>query len=77
MAEVVRKQAEVGVDVPSDGEFGKISWTQYVVERLDGIERREQPAGGGIYPTARIARTSPNFTRSMTRSRPRCGSIRW
>src|SRR4029077_12629351 len=32
VAEVVRKQADVGVDVVSDGEFGKsISWSQYVL----------------------------------------------
>jgi 5-methyltetrahydropteroyltriglutamate--homocysteine methyltransferase len=39
--EVVRQQAEAGVDVPSDGEFGKsISWSQYALERLSGFERR-------------------------------------
>jgi 5-methyltetrahydropteroyltriglutamate--homocysteine methyltransferase len=41
VAEVVRKQAEVGVDVVSDGEFGKgISWSQYVFERMEGFEKR-------------------------------------
>jgi len=41
VAEVVRRQAETGIDVPSDGEFGKsISWSQYVLERLSGFERR-------------------------------------
>jgi 5-methyltetrahydropteroyltriglutamate--homocysteine methyltransferase len=41
VAEVVRRQAEVGIDVPSDGEFGKsISWSQYALERLSGFERR-------------------------------------
>jgi len=41
VAEVVRQQAHVGVDVISDGEFGKsISWSQYVLERLSGFERR-------------------------------------
>jgi 5-methyltetrahydropteroyltriglutamate--homocysteine methyltransferase len=41
VAEVVRQQAETGIDVPSDGEFGKsISWSQYVLERLSGFERR-------------------------------------
>lgn len=45
VADVVRKQAEVGVDIPSDGEFGKTMWTQYVVERLGGIERRDLPPG--------------------------------
>ena len=27
VADVVRKQAEVGVDIPSDGEYGKLGWT--------------------------------------------------
>ncbi len=45
VAEVVRHQAEIGVDVVSDGEFGKaISWNQYVVERLSGFELRPIPA---------------------------------
>jgi 5-methyltetrahydropteroyltriglutamate--homocysteine methyltransferase len=43
--DVVRQQTDAGVDVPSDGEFGKTMWTQYVVERLGGIERRDLPAG--------------------------------
>jgi 5-methyltetrahydropteroyltriglutamate--homocysteine methyltransferase len=38
VAEVVRQQAEVGIDVPSDGEFGKRGWTSYVAERLGGLE---------------------------------------
>jgi 5-methyltetrahydropteroyltriglutamate--homocysteine methyltransferase len=54
VGEVVRKQAEVGVDVPSDGEFGKsISWSQYVLERLSGFERR--PVKPGADPFARGA----------------------
>jgi len=40
VAEVVRKQAELGVDVVSDGEFGKESWFTYVMQRLDGYEVR-------------------------------------
>jgi len=44
--DVVSHQAEIGVDVVSDGEFGKaISWNQYVVERLSGFELRAIPAG--------------------------------
>src|SRR5215813_11949450 len=54
VAEVVRKQAEVGVDVISDGEFGKsISWSQYVLERLSGFERR--PVQPGANPFQRGA----------------------
>ena len=38
---IVRRQVEAGVDAVSDGEFGKsISWSQYVLERLSGFERR-------------------------------------
>jgi 5-methyltetrahydropteroyltriglutamate--homocysteine methyltransferase len=41
VAEVVHSQAEAGIDVVSDGEFGKsISWSQYVLERLSGFESR-------------------------------------
>ncbi len=39
--EVVRHQHEVGIDIVSDGEFGKsIAWSMYVVKRLSGIELR-------------------------------------
>jgi 5-methyltetrahydropteroyltriglutamate--homocysteine methyltransferase len=52
--EVVRRQAEAGIDVVSDGEFGKsISWSQYVLERLSGFERR--PIKPGANPFARGA----------------------
>src|SRR5208282_2015109 len=50
VAEVVRQQAETGVDVVSDGEFGKsISWSQYVLERLSGFERRPIEAGANPF----------------------------
>ncbi len=39
--DVVRRQREAGLDIPSDGEFGKaISWSQYALTRLSGFERR-------------------------------------
>src|SRR5262249_17069099 len=41
VADVVREQAKAGIDIVSDGEFGKsISWAQYALERLSGFERR-------------------------------------
>ena len=43
---VVLRQLEAGIDVPSDGEFGKsISWSQYALERLSGFERRTARPG--------------------------------
>jgi 5-methyltetrahydropteroyltriglutamate--homocysteine methyltransferase len=50
VAEIVRQQAEAGVDVVSDGEFGKtISWSQYALERLSGFERRPMKAGANPF----------------------------
>lgn len=50
VADVVRRQAEAGIDVISDGEFGKsISWSQYVLERLSGFERRPVKPGGNPF----------------------------
>ncbi len=44
VAWVVRHQAEAGIDVVDDGEYGKnISWAQYALERLSGFERRPVP----------------------------------
>lgn len=58
VAQVVRRQAEAGIDVPSDGEFGKsISWSQYALERLSGFERRAaRPAEHGFNRGADRAR---------------------
>jgi 5-methyltetrahydropteroyltriglutamate--homocysteine methyltransferase len=55
VAAVVHRQAEAGIDVVSDGEFGKsISWSQYVLERLSGFERRPIKSGV-VNPFARGA----------------------
>jgi 5-methyltetrahydropteroyltriglutamate--homocysteine methyltransferase len=45
VAGVVRKQADVGVDVVSDGEYGKAGWIRYVAERLGGFVHREMRPG--------------------------------
>src|SRR5918998_1315548 len=40
--DVVRKQAEAGIDIVSDGEFGKsLTWAAYVNKRLGGLEFRQ------------------------------------
>jgi 5-methyltetrahydropteroyltriglutamate--homocysteine methyltransferase len=50
VAEIVAHQAAAGIDVVSDGEFGKsISWSQYVLERLSGFERRPVAAGANPF----------------------------
>ena len=50
VAEVVKQQADAGIDVVSDGEFGKsISWAQYALTRLSGFERRPIKTGGNPF----------------------------
>jgi len=39
-SEVVKKQAEIGLDIISDGEFAKSSWSNYVLNRISGFEIR-------------------------------------
>jgi 5-methyltetrahydropteroyltriglutamate--homocysteine methyltransferase len=43
VAEVVRKQVEVGVDVINDGEYSKPSYATYVKDRLRGFGGASQP----------------------------------
>ncbi|MEO8315789.1 MAG: epoxyalkane--coenzyme M transferase, partial [Pseudomonadota bacterium] len=38
VAAIVAKQVEVGVDVVSDGEMGKISYATYIKDRLSGFD---------------------------------------
>ena len=38
--DVVHRQIDTGVDIPSDGEYGKPSFSGYVNERLSGFTRR-------------------------------------
>jgi 5-methyltetrahydropteroyltriglutamate--homocysteine methyltransferase len=38
VGDVVRQQAEAGIDIVCDGEFGKLSWHSYLMGRLGGHE---------------------------------------
>ena len=40
VAEVVKKQAAVGLDIINEGEFGKESWANYIMRRISGFEVR-------------------------------------
>src|SRR6266571_8529826 len=48
VAEAVRMQAECGIDIPSDGEYSKTGFSQYITDRLTGFEfRTDLPGRGG------------------------------
>jgi 5-methyltetrahydropteroyltriglutamate--homocysteine methyltransferase len=40
VADIVKRQAAAGVDIVNDGEYGKSSWANYVLERMSGFEVR-------------------------------------
>ena len=42
VAEVVKMQAKAGIDIVNDGEFGKSSWSNYILERITGFEHRPE-----------------------------------
>jgi 5-methyltetrahydropteroyltriglutamate--homocysteine methyltransferase len=51
VAEVVREQRDVGIDVVSDGEFGKTqTWAWYIRDRLAGFEERPIPPSDLVGP---------------------------
>jgi 5-methyltetrahydropteroyltriglutamate--homocysteine methyltransferase len=59
VADVVRQQAELGVDVLNDGEMGKISYATYIHERLTGFE------GQGAMPSPADIVDFPEFGQRM------------
>jgi 5-methyltetrahydropteroyltriglutamate--homocysteine methyltransferase len=61
VAEVVRLQAESGVDVVNDGELSKPNFTNYVRERISGFEVREYKPGEGPPAWSISARDKQEF----------------
>jgi 5-methyltetrahydropteroyltriglutamate--homocysteine methyltransferase len=50
VGEVVKRQAQAGIDVVNDGEFGKsTSWSLYALKRLSGFELRPFSAGADTF----------------------------
>src|ERR1700730_3710108 len=50
VADIVRRQAEAGIDVVSDGEFGKtMRWSEYALERLSCFGLGPIEAGGNPF----------------------------
>ncbi|MGG5823378.1 cobalamin-independent methionine synthase II family protein, partial [Falsiroseomonas sp. HW251] len=71
--EVLRRQAAVGIDIPSDGETSKISYATYIKDRLTGFSGdspRRVPADLKDFPSfmERLAKAGG----TPTYRRPRC-----
>jgi 5-methyltetrahydropteroyltriglutamate--homocysteine methyltransferase len=65
-AEVVKKQAAIGLDVISDGEYGKSSWSAYVLDRMIGFEYRPNQ----LRPVEWLGRDLERFPDAIRREMP-------
>jgi 5-methyltetrahydropteroyltriglutamate--homocysteine methyltransferase len=65
-AEVVKKQAAIGLDIISDGEFGKSSWSNYVLNRVTGFEIRPNQ----LRPAEWLGRDLERFADVIARDMP-------
>lgn len=61
VAEVVRSQAEAGVDIVSDGEQGKAGFINYITERLAGFEPRPTAPRAGPWAGSREVVDFPEY----------------
>jgi 5-methyltetrahydropteroyltriglutamate--homocysteine methyltransferase len=61
VGEIVRKQAELGVDIVSDGEMSKPSFLTYVNDRLAGFEPDTDAPRGSPFAKSREFQAFPEF----------------
>jgi 5-methyltetrahydropteroyltriglutamate--homocysteine methyltransferase len=74
VADIVHKQIEIGIDSINDGELGKSNFTNYIHERLAGIEARAYQPGQDTGFTSLIRREIGRYGayyRKMTELFPR------
>src|SRR5215211_3701256 len=66
VADLVRKQAEAGIDIISDGELGKVSWATYILDRISGFEIRRDR----MQPLVWLGRDRDRFPEFFAREMP-------
>ncbi len=66
VTEVVQRQAKAGIDIVSDGEFGKSSWANYILERVTGFEHRAEQ----LHPVHWLGRDRQRFPEVMAAEFP-------
>jgi 5-methyltetrahydropteroyltriglutamate--homocysteine methyltransferase len=76
VADVVRAQAEHGIDVVDDGEMSKPSFVTYVTERLAGFEPVPE-AGGLPWAGSKEVRAFPEFYAATVGASPNAAASRW
>ena len=71
--DVVKRQVDLGVDIVSDGELSKVSYSTYIKDRLTGLggESTREPAQDMLDFPGTLKRREASGTRSAVRP-PRC-----
>src|SRR5215213_7876306 len=80
VAEMVRRQAEAGIDIIADGEMGRIGFIPYVNERLTGIEPSSGAELANYWNESREYRAFPEFyawSAQMPGTAGQTGRTRW
>ncbi len=67
VAALVKRQADVGIDIINDGEFGKSGWANYSLERLSGFEARPD----SVFPADWLGSDRQRFGEFMAENFPR------
>jgi 5-methyltetrahydropteroyltriglutamate--homocysteine methyltransferase len=67
IAGVVEKQAQAGLDIVNDGEFGKVSWSAYILQRISGFEIRQDE----LRPLVWLGRDLDRFRDFIAKELPR------
>ena len=60
VAETVRRQADVGVNIVNDGEMGRASFAAYITERVTGFDGERRPM-----PPSVESRMCPDYYQSV------------
>ena len=61
VAEIVRKQVQLGIDVVDDGEMSKPGFIHYINERLGGFEPSKEAPPGSPWAGSREVKSFPEF----------------
>ena len=69
VAHVLKKEAEVGIDVGNDGEQGRVGFQTYIPQRMDGF------GGEASRPYGREFVEFPKFTERMLARIPKTGKV--
>ena len=80
VSDIVKKQSEIGLDIISDGEMGKVGFIPYVNDRLAGFEPGAGAPRGSAWANSRETRAFPEYYDWASRQAGAAGNpgtLRW